>query len=85
MARLRSRHRGQVHRDGADTHAVFRAAARLVRQARAGNHRLSRRAPPVDADAAELITLDQRYLLARLRQLARRNRPPWLVPITTAS
>src|SRR5260370_28325440 len=51
------------------THAVLRAAARLVGEARTGAHRLGRGAPRVDADAAELVTLDERHLVARLRQL----------------
>jgi hypothetical protein len=62
-------HRGQVHRYRTNTHAVLRAAARLVGEARAGNHRLGRGAARVDAGAAELVTLDERHLLARLRQL----------------
>ena len=48
-------HRGQVHRYRTDAHAVLRAAARLVGQARAGDHRLGRGAPGVDAGAAELV------------------------------
>jgi len=78
-------HRGQVHRYRTNTHAILRAAARLVGQARAGNHRLGRGATRVDAGAAELVTLDERHFLARLRQLNGRNRPPWLVPMTIAS
>src|SRR5262249_42959621 len=62
-------HRGQVHRYRTNTHAVLRAAARLVGEARAGDHRLGRGAPPVDADAAQVVTLDQRHLLTRLCQL----------------
>src|ERR1700732_744584 len=62
-------HRGQVHRYRTNTHAVLRSAARLIGEPRAGNHRLGRGAPPVDADTAELATLDERHLLARLRQL----------------
>ena len=64
-------HRGQVHRYRTNTHAVLRAAARLVGKARAGDHRLGRGASRVDADAAEVATLDQRHLLARLRQFDR--------------
>jgi hypothetical protein len=62
-------HRGQVHRYRPGTHGVLGAAARLVGQARTGDHRLGRGAPSVDADAAELVTLDERHLLACLRQL----------------
>src|SRR5262245_51708788 len=60
---------GQVHRHWTNTHAVLRDAPRLVGQARAGDHRLGRGAPPVDAHAAELATLDERHLLSRLSQL----------------
>ena len=67
-------HRRQVHRYRASVHAVLRAAACQVSQARARDHRLGRGAPPVDADAAGLVTLDQRRLLARLRQIG--GQPP---------
>jgi hypothetical protein len=62
-------YRGQVHRYGANSHAVLRPAACLVGEARAGDHRLGRRAPRVDADAAEWATLDERHFLAGLREL----------------
>src|ERR1700722_8742129 len=48
---------------------ILSAAARLISEARAGDHRLGRGAPPVDADPSELGTLDERHLLAGLRQL----------------
>jgi hypothetical protein len=39
-------HRGQVHRHRTNAHSVLRAAARLVGQARAGDHRLGRSTTP---------------------------------------
>src|SRR5258707_1042048 len=47
---------------------VLRQAAHVILP-RAGDHRLGRGAPRVDADAAELVTLDERHLVARLGQL----------------
>src|SRR5260370_9619623 len=69
-------HRGQVYRYRANAHAVLRAAARLVGQARAGDHRLGRGAPRVNADPAELATPYRPHLLARLRHIGRTETAP---------
>jgi hypothetical protein len=61
-------HRGHVHRYRTNAHAVLRGAARLVGKARASDHRLGRGATRVDTCAAELVALDERHLLASLRQ-----------------
>jgi hypothetical protein len=61
--------RGQVHRHRANAHPVLRAAAGLVGEARAGEHRLGRSASRIDAHAAELATLDERHFMASFRQL----------------
>jgi hypothetical protein len=45
-------------------HAVVRGAARQVRDARRGDHRLGRRAADVDAGAADVLTLHDRGLAA---------------------
>jgi hypothetical protein len=67
MARLRSR----TAVKSTDTGPVRTpySAPRLVGQARAGDHRLGRGAPGVDADAAQQVTLDERHLLACLREI----------------
>ena len=57
-----------------DGEAVVGAAPRRVRGIGAGDQRLGRRAPRIDAGAAEAATLDDRHFHARSRQPPREGR-----------
>ena len=58
----------QINRNGAGVDAVVRATSCQSGHPRAGNHRFRGGTAHIDADPAKVVALDERHLLACLRE-----------------
>src|SRR5262252_4196119 len=58
----------QINRDGASVDAVVRATSCQIGNPSAGNHRFGGGTSHINADPAKVVALDERHLLARLRE-----------------